>query len=48
MSWQRIGIKPSMKRLQQQGEEPAGSRADQHCTAPSQRLGQGWAKLTAE
>ena len=37
-----------MQRLQQQGEEPAGSCADQHCAAPSQRLGQGWAKPATE
>ena len=48
MSRQRLGIEASMQRLQQQREEPAGSRADQHSAAPAQRLGQGWAKPAAE
>ena len=37
-----------MQRLQQQGEEPADSCADQHRAAPSQGLGQSWAKPAAE
>ena len=48
MRRQRIGIKPSMQWLQQQREERAGSRADQHRAAPAQRLGQGWAEPAAE